>query len=155
MNGFSAESLSLIIILLGLVGTIYGGDGRTTLGLPNLQGRAPMHPGTGPGLTPRRLGESGGVETVTLSQQQLSQHTHAMRASSFTGEGSNPANQALARTAAGNAYGPANNLVPLADAILPPAGGGQAHNNMQPFLTMSFIIALLGVFPSRSSPPTV
>ncbi len=138
--------------LFSLIGTTYGGDGRTTTGLPDLQGRAPMHPGRGPGLTSRRLGERGGTTEVTLTEAKMPSHNHSMRASTSLGEGSDPTggNSALARTPGGNAYADANNLVPLADAILPPTGGGQPHNNEQSYLTLNFIIALLGVFPSRS-----
>ncbi len=140
--------------LFSLIGTIYGGDGRTTTGLPDLQGRAPMHPGRGPGLTSRRLGEKGGVTTVTLAEGQMPSHNHAMSASSDLGERSEPTSaSALARTAGGNAYGSPTNLVPLADAVLPPAGGNQPHTNLQPFLTVNFIIALVGMFPSRSIAP--
>jgi microcystin-dependent protein len=140
--------------LFSLIGTTYGGDGRTTTALPNLQGRAPMHPGRGPGLTSRRLGERGGVTTVALTEAQMPNHNHAMRASSAPGELSEPTNQsALARTGGGSAYGPATNLVPLADTVLPPAGGSQSHNNLQPFLAINFIIALFGLYPSRSVAP--
>jgi microcystin-dependent protein len=137
--------------LFSLIGTIYGGDGRTTTGLPNLQGRAPMHWGTGPGLSSRWLGEKGGFATVTLSEAQMARHTHTMMASPNPGDTSDPSGGlALARSAGGNAYTSASNLVPLADAILPPAGGSQPHNNRQPFLGLNFIIALVGIFPSRS-----
>ena len=136
--------------LFSLVGTTYGGDGRTTFGLPNLKGRAPMHPGTGPGLPARRLGEKGGSEQVTLTQNQIPSHTHPVNAVNSPGNLSNPAGNVLARSVGGNAYGPASNLVPLADAALPPTGGGQSHNNMQPFLTLNFIIALVGIFPTRN-----
>ena len=100
--------------------------------------------------------EKGGVTTVTLAEAQMPSHNHAMRASSSMGERSEPTTaSALARTAGGNAYAPPNNLVPLADAVLPPAGGNQAHTNLQPFLTINFIIALFGVFPSRSIAPPI
>jgi len=137
--------------LFSLIGTIYGGDGRTTTALPNLQGRAPMHPGRGPGLTERRLGEKGGVETVTLSEAQMPNHTHTMGAAPV------PANQddadntvILSRTVGSNTYADANNLQSMADEVLPAAGSAQAHTNLQPFLTMNFIIALVGLYPSRS-----
>lgn len=140
--------------LFSLIGTIYGGDGRTTTALPNLQGRAPLHPGRGPGLTSRRLGERGGVPAVALSEAQMPNHNHAMRASPSPGERSEPTSTTVfARSAGGDVYGPASNLVPLADAVLPPAGGNQAHNNMQPFLAVNFIIALVGLYPSRSVAP--
>lgn len=138
--------------LFSLVGTTYGGDGRTTLGLPNLQDRAPMHPGNGPGLTSRRLGERSGVETVTLSQAQTPQHNHTLQASPSPGSTFTPDNTtALARSVGGNAYGPANNLVAMnAGSVTPFTGQAQAHNNVQPFLTLNFIIALTGTFPSRN-----
>jgi microcystin-dependent protein len=135
--------------LFSLVGTIYGGDGRTTLGLPNLQGRAPMHPGRGPDLTDRRLGETGGVETVTLSEAQMSNHTHTMRATSETADLNSPAsNRTLARSSGGFAYQQSpTSLADMAPEALPNTGNGQPHNNMQPFLTLNFIIALVGLFP--------
>ena len=138
--------------LFSLIGTIYGGDGRTTTGLPNLQGRAAMHPGTGPGLSQRRLGQSGGVTQVTLTSNQVPNHTHAMNASPNPGESSDAQGSALGRAVGGAPYqqNTTDNLVPLASEALPAVGGGQAHNNMQPYLGMYFIIALTGVFPSRS-----
>jgi microcystin-dependent protein len=139
--------------LFSLIGTTYGGDGRTTTALPNLQGRAPMHPGRGPGLTSRRLGERGGVETVTLSEAQMPNHTHAMQGTS-TPATANAANNnmTLARSVGGNAYqsDSSTNIVELNADALQNRGGGQAHNNMQPYLTINFIIALVGLYPSRS-----
>lgn len=140
--------------LFSLIGTTYGGDGRTTTALPNLKGRAPMHPGRGPGLTPRRLGERGGGETVTLTEAQMPSHTHALNASSDATdeEGTtSPANAATGESEAANTlYGAPTNLGAMAGGILASAGGSQAHNNMQPFLTINFIIALVGLYPSRS-----
>lgn len=136
--------------LFSLIGTTYGGDGRTTTALPNLQGRAPMHPGRGPGLTDRRLGQRGGVEMVTLSEAQMPNHTHTLRASDEIGEDRPAVGRALARSTGGNMYHTSANLVPMASQALPDAGGSQAHNNMQPYLTMNFIIALVGLYPSRS-----
>jgi microcystin-dependent protein len=136
--------------LFSLIGTTYGGDGRTTTALPNLEGRAPLHPGLGPGLTHRRLAERGGVETVTLTEGQMPNHTHAMQGVTNPAEQSDPTNATLARSVGGNAYAAASNLVDLADAVLPDAGGGQSHTNMQPYLAIHFIIALVGVYPSRS-----
>lgn len=134
--------------LFSLIGTTYGGDGRTTTALPNLQGRAPMHNGRGPGLTSRRLGERGGVETVTLSEAQMPNHDHALRASSEDGDSLNPGSQVIG---AGNAmFAPSANLGAMENAALPAAGSGQSHNNLQPLLTLNFIIALQGVYPSRS-----
>lgn len=136
--------------LFSLIGTTYGGDGRTTTALPNLQGRAPMHPGRGPGLTARRLGERGGVDTVTLSEAQMPSHNHTLRADTASGNSRSPENNSLARAAGGLAYTPSANLVPLNSQALPNTGGSQAHNNLQPFLTINFIIALVGLYPSRS-----
>ena len=138
--------------LFSLVGTTYGGDGRTDFALPNLQGRAAMHPGNGPGLTSRTLGESGGAETVTLTAAQLATHGHALGANQTS-----PANQddpgstvVPGVTAGANVYGAASNLVPMADDLLGETGGGQAHTNMQPFLALNYIIALQGVYPTRT-----
>lgn len=139
--------------LFSLIGTTYGGDGRSTTALPNLQGRAPMHPGRGPGLTARRLGERGGVETVTLTEAQMPNHGHTLNASMESATGNDPANQ-LPAGSSGRFTSPifaadSNPLVPMGDGSLAPAGGSQAHNNMQPFLAMNFIIALVGLYPSR------
>ena len=139
--------------LFSLIGTTYGGDGRSTTALPNLQGRMPMHPGRGPGLTARRLGQRGGTETVTLSEAQMPNHTHTLRAANvpFGTVQAPTANRTLARSSA-NAYqtDTASSLTALNDQALPNAGGSQAHNNLQPFLVLNFIIALQGVFPPRS-----
>ncbi len=140
--------------LFSLIGTTYGGDGRTTTALPNLKGRAPMHPGRGPGLTSRRLGQRGGVETVTLSEAQMPQHTHSLRANTVgRGGGSrSPAGNSFANVAGGFAYvtGSDSNLVAMSDLALPNSGGSQPHNNLQPFIAMNYIIALQGLYPSRS-----
>lgn len=134
--------------LFSLIGTTYGGDGRTTTALPNLQGRLPMHQGRGPGLTPRTLGQRGGAETVTLNSNQIPSHTHSLRGSSVAGDTTSPAS---AFPAMAPIYEPTgSNLTNMADEAMLPAGGGQAHNNEQPFLALSFIIALQGLFPSRS-----
>lgn len=137
--------------LFSLVGTTYGGDGRNTFGLPNLQGRAPMHPGRGPGLTPRQLGERSGSESVTLTGAQMPAHTHTMRATNSPAASRDPAGNALARSRGGSAYrSDAANLESMDASALPSVGGGQTHNNMQPFLAMYFIIALQGLYPTRS-----
>ena len=134
--------------LFSLVGTTYGGDGRTTLGLPGLQGRAPMHPGSGPGLTTRRLGERGGVESVTLTEAQMPPHNHQVGAAT-TADQTTPGNAVFGATE-NLAYGPNTNLVAMDGGAIGPAGNNQAHENMQPFRVLSFIIALVGTYPSRS-----
>jgi microcystin-dependent protein len=137
--------------LFSLIGTTYGGDGRSTTALPNLQGRAPMHPGRGPGLTSRRLGERGGAETVTLTEAQIPSHTHTARGSTTIANDRNPAGHSVAVSAAGrgaNAY--IDSLTSTAQLRnLQNTGGSQAHDNMQPFLAINFIIALVGLYPSR------
>ncbi len=140
--------------LFSLIGTTYGGDGRSTTQLPDLQGRAPMHPGRGPGLTQRVLGQRGGVETETLSEAQMPNHNHTPSGSSdeaeFDGE-SNPGGNLAGIVEGGKeAFGAATNLQPLSADAVAAVGGGQAHNNMQPFNTLNYIIALVGLFPSRS-----
>jgi microcystin-dependent protein len=133
--------------LFSLLGTTFGGNGQTTFALPNLQGRVPMHPGTGPGLTPRSLGDSGGSNSVTLTESQLPAHAHppenAHASSATTGTPSETVS--LAVTTA-RIYGPAVDLEPMNAS----AGGGQPHENRQPFLGLGFIIALQGIYPSRS-----
>ena len=136
--------------LFAILGTTYGGDGRTTLGLPDLKGSAPMHPGTGPGLSSRRLGESGGSSDVTLSASQIPSHNHLIRGSNLGESTGNPANATLADTSPLDNYAPLLDEEQLAADALANNGGNQPHNNMQPFLGLNFIIALVGVFPSRS-----
>lgn len=134
--------------LFSLVGTTYGGDGRTTFGLPNLQGRVPMHPGRGPGLTSRRLGESGGSETVTLSGNQIGAHSHSARATADAPDTNSPTG---ALPAAAPVYEAGDSTkTAMSNQSVAPVGGGQPHNNLQPVLTLSFIVALLGVYPSRA-----
>jgi microcystin-dependent protein len=137
--------------LFSLIGTTYGGDGRTTTALPNLQGRAPMHPGRGPGLADRRLGQRGGTETVTLSEGQMPSHKHQMQAVSDNGDSRSPADNALASSVPPNVqlYSDGTDAQMNA-AVLNPIGGDEPHNNMQPFLALNFIIALVGIYPSRS-----
>jgi microcystin-dependent protein len=133
--------------LFSLVGTTYGGDGRSTFGLPDLQGRAAMHPGRGAGLTDRRLGEKGGTATETLSTAQSPPHSHSVFAFSDASSVSPAADLGL-----GNAplYATPGALTTMDAGAVDPVGGGQAHNNVQPYLGMYFIIALVGLYPSRS-----
>jgi microcystin-dependent protein len=136
--------------LFSLVGTFYGGDGKTTFGLPNLQGSAPMHQGQGPGLSERVVGEQGGEQAVTLLTTEMPAHSHTLMATNQLSQLPDPQNHALARANA-NAYAqnPASFTQMKTDAV-GQAGGSQPHNNMHPYLTLTFIIALQGVFPPRS-----
>ncbi len=136
--------------LFSLIGTTYGGDGRQTTALPNLQGRAPMHPGRGPGLTARRLGQSGGVETVRLSEAQMPNHKHEVNVTAGPGNRPGPAGNVFARAIGATPYKAAGNMTAMADQALISTGGSQPHNNLQPFLAINFIIALIGLYPSRS-----
>ena len=133
--------------LFSLIGTTFGGDGRTTTALPNLQGKTPMHPGRGPGLTSRRLGEQGGVKTVTLTEEQIASHSHTMNA--FDGVDVSEPSTGYGPGSA-NMYNDVGEGVKMASNTLANAGDGQPHNNLQPYLTMNFIIALVGIYPSRS-----
>lgn len=135
--------------LFSLVGTTFGGDGRTSFGLPNLQGRAPMHPGTGPGLTSRQLGETGGSATVTLNASSLPAHTHALQASTDEATTSQ-ADGKLPAVTREDAYATGGTTASMSPGAVQLVGGGQAHNNLQPYLVLRFIIALQGIFPSRS-----
>jgi len=143
--------LSQNTALFSLLGTTYGGDGKSTFALPDLQGRAPMHPGQGPGLSLHDLGETGGSETVTLLESEIPAHTHAVQANAAAADLQGPApERVLARSSGGSAYQTsAAGLVPMATEALTPAGGDQPHNNLQPYLTFYFNIALQGVFPPR------
>jgi microcystin-dependent protein len=143
--------LSQNTALFSLLGTTYGGDGKSNFALPDLQGSAPMHPGQGPGLSLHALGEQGGSETVTLLESEIPAHSHSLGAQTTPLGGS--------ATAAGNTYNrPASGLlydttslspVTMAPETLAPAGGDQPHNNLQPYLTFYFAIAMQGVFPPR------
>ncbi len=138
--------------LFSLLGTTYGGDGRNTYSLPNLQGRAPMHPGRGPGLTPRRLGETIGDETSTLAEQHLPRHSHSYNATPAPANVVGPSATGYAARS-GNPNKVYSSNAPNADLseqAVGVTGGGRAHENLQPALVLSFIIALQGLYPSRS-----
>lgn len=138
--------------LFSLLGTTYGGNGMSNFALPDLQGRAAMHPGQGPGLSLHDLGESGGASTVTLLESEIPSHNHTMSASDIVGNSTTPANNYLAIGAKGTPlYAPISGATAtLSFSTITPVGGDQAHNNMQPYLTMNFAIALQGVFPPRT-----
>jgi microcystin-dependent protein len=141
--------LSQNTALFSLLGTTYGGDGKSNFALPDLQGRAPMHPGQGPGLSLHDLGETGGSETVTLLQSEIPAHSHSLSVSSQLGLENSPQSQNLANGDGINLYAPASSFVSMAPEMLAPSGGDQPHNNMQPYLTFYFCIALQGVYPPR------
>ncbi len=133
--------------LFNLIGTTYGGDGQETFALPNLQSRIPIHAGTGGGIT-YQLAETGGVETVTLTTQQIPVHNHALLATDGAAGTTDPTAHVPAKPDK-NLYraGPAN--VPMASQAIGPSGGSQPHENLQPYLCISFIISLFGVFPHQ------
>ena len=143
--------LSQNTALFSLLGTTYGGDGKSTFALPNLQGCAPMHPGQGAGLSLHDLGETGGTDTVTLLESEIPAHTHGMRASLDDADLAIPQPTRSLAKASANLYNTstAGGTSPLALQGLTLAGGSLPHNNMQPYLTMNFCIALQGVFPPR------
>jgi microcystin-dependent protein len=131
--------------LFQLIGTTYGGDGQSTFAVPNLQSRVPLHMGNG-----FTIGEMGGVETVTLTTQQLPAHNHAFIASKDQAGSTNPPTNVLGQIPGGNVYIAENADTPLNGGSIGPAGGSQPHDNMQPFLCISLIISLFGIFPSPS-----
>jgi microcystin-dependent protein len=138
--------------LFSLLGTTYGGDGKSTFALPNLQGSAPLHQGQGPGLTLRDLGETGGEQAVTLSPAEMPAHRHTIQGASTNGVADPTANAwGSARRGFGNLYAPSSaNNVSMSPNATSVAGSSFPHNNMQPYLCLTFIIALQGVFPPRS-----
>lgn len=138
--------------LFSLLGVVYGGDGRTTFGLPNLNGQAVAGVGQGPGLSPYYQGQQSGSTTVTLQPGEMPMHNHVVQASGDPAETQVPSpTTALSRASPGKPYGsdPNAGRVQMAPQALPQAGGGQPHNNMPPVLAMNFCIALQGVFPQR------
>lgn len=141
-----AENETLFV----LIGTTYGGDGESTFALPDLRGRVPMHQGTGPGLSTRQIGQTGGVETVTLTPSQIPSHTHVMQATRTAASSSSGVAGSLTGAASTTAfYGSTPGGGALAGQALLPAGSGMPHNNMAPFVGVNFIIALFGIFPSQ------
>jgi len=132
--------------LFNLIGTTYGGDGQNTFNLPDFRGRIPIHQGNG-----FTIGERAGVESVTLTLQQMPVHTHAPQCKSTAGELGSPQNAVWAASTANQAiYSNAPTNASMNATILPAAGGSQPHNNMAPFLAISFIISLFGIFPTQN-----
>lgn len=145
--------LSQNTALFSLLGTTYGGDGKSNFALPNMQGNAPMHPGQGPGLSLHDLGETGGSDTVSLIESEIPSHTHQFRGDNQDpGDTSAPSPQTVFAQST-NAFSyvvPSPPLVAMSGNVLAPAGGDQPHNNLQPYLTLNFCIALQGVYPPRT-----
>lgn len=136
--------------LFSLLGTYYGGDGRTTFGLPDLRGRLPVHQGSGPGLSPRNMGTRSGAESVTLTADELPGHLHLMQASTATASSPNPAGQVTAVDQGANLYSTTAPTEHLAAGAVSQTGGSQPHDNLMPYSCVHFIIALNGIYPSRS-----
>ena len=136
--------------LFSLLGTTYGGNGKSNFALPDLQGRAPMHPGQGPGLSLHDLGETGGSETVTLLESEIPSHSHQLRVwREDPADHFGPQGRTLCRSNNGQAWGPLTTPVAFGSNAVAPAGGDAPHNNLGPYLTFYFNIALQGVFPPR------
>jgi len=138
--------------LFSLLGTVYGGDGKSTFALPDMQGNAPMHPGQGPGLSLYDLGQIGGSESVTLLETEIPSHPHNVMAAGALGNRTTPAGNAISRVTGSTPFVPGTDnppAIPLAPGAITPNGNDQAHNNMQPYLTLNFCIALQGVYPPR------
>ena len=135
--------------LFSLLGTIYGGDGRTTFGLPDLRGRVPIHAGSGPGLSPRRLGAKAGSENETLTVNQLPSHTHAMQGSNQNTLFAPPAGRMVGVQTQLDLYRALDQDANMATSSITNVGGSRSHTNLMPFLCINFIIALVGIYPSR------
>ena len=136
--------------LFSLLGTTYGGNGQSTFALPDMQGNAPMHPGQGPGLSLHDLGETGGSDFVTLLESEIPAHSHAFNCSNSDGNAQGPEANRFGGGIGIAMYATPGAVVNLAPEALTPAGGSLPHNNMQPYLTLNFNIALQGVFPPRT-----
>ncbi len=135
--------------LFALFGTTYGGDGRTTFGLPDLRGRVPIHASQGPGLSPRPLGQKLGDETATVAANELPIHTHSWAASGDLAEDGSPETHTTATLTGGNLYG-SGTPIAMSNQGTTSTGGGASHANLMPTLCVHFIVALFGVFPSRN-----
>ena len=136
--------------LFSILGTTYGGDGRTTFALPAVRGRTIIHAGNGPGLTPRNLGAKGGSETETLTSAQMPSHTHTLRASAGSASANAPADNVMASPGRTRLYDSGEANVNMDASAITATGGSQPHNNMQPYNTLNCIIAIQGIYPSRS-----
>ena len=137
-------------VLFSLFGTIYGGDGRTTFALPDMRGRIALHQGTGPGLSPRKIGSRGGGEQVTLTGSQIASHSHDWNANTADATGTAPQGKVTATPQGFRIFEPADQNTDLDASTIVSTGGGQAHGNLMPTLCVNFIVALLGIYPSRN-----
>ena len=136
--------------LFSLLGTFYGGDGKSTFALPDIEGRAALHQGQGVGLSEYFLGQMGGAEFVTLLNSEMPFHTHSLMASNLPSTTGNPSpTTVLSRSGGGAAYKASGPLVNLAFQATTVAGGSLPHNNLMPYLTLNYVIALQGLFPAR------
>jgi microcystin-dependent protein len=142
-------SISQNTALFALIGTIYGGDGRTTFALPDLRGRVAVSSGQGPGLSSYALGEGGGEEKVSLAEDQMPSHQHQMPVNATSSGSRSPNNRYLGRVSTGTAYAAAPSGKTLNPQAITPVGGGQPHENRPPHLTLNYCIALEGIFPAR------
>ncbi|MBK9982135.1 MAG: phage tail protein [Saprospiraceae bacterium] len=142
--------LSQNTALFSLLGTTYGGNGASTFALPNFQGNAPMFWGQGPGLSLRDIGETGGSETVTLLDSEMPNHTHTLMSINDIGDVNVPTGNGMARSTGASVYHAAAATSPLSPLALSPVGSSFPHNNLQPYLTLNFVIALQGVYPPRT-----
>jgi microcystin-dependent protein len=133
--------------LFSLLGTMYGGNGQTTFGLPDLRSRVPVHFGQGPGLSSYTQGQAGGTETVTLNQNQMPAHSHLATANNASATASRPAG---AVPSGGGAYAATSDGTTMNPSFIGSTGGSQPHDNIQPYLVLNFSIALEGIFPSRN-----
>lgn len=137
-------------VLFQLIGTTYGGDGEETFRIPDMQGRLPVHMGTGASGTTYQIGESAGTEEVTLTTQQIPQHTHAFMANTGGADVASPKNAVLGTSTTVNSFIISTPAQPMAPQAIAPVGGSQPHTNFQPYLCVNFIISLFGVFPSQT-----
>lgn len=137
--------------LFSLLGTVYGGDGRTTFGLPDMRGRIPVHAGSGPGLSSRSLGAKTGTEEVTLTAAQLPSHNHTISGDNAAGGSSTPTGYFAKDATSNNIYIKAlsGTVTSMRPNMLTNSGGSQSHNNMMPYQCVNFIISLYGIYPSR------
>jgi microcystin-dependent protein len=143
-------SISQNAALFSLLGTTYGGNGTDNFALPNLQSRVPLYQGTGPGLSSYALGKAGGTEAVTLEVKQMPAHSHRVRATRSAADSDNPFDRVLAQPSQHAYLSQPDEHTVMNTAMIADAGGSQPHNNIQPYLTVSFCISLFGIYPSRS-----